>query len=152
MNQIKRKRKYLRFFVDRLRNVDTFFVQQSNVLIFPFTHRKEILARILGFISLVSNLPSFFCFLWFFTMLSYQNDHSDKRVCYDIETPCDYWHEYQTTIWGHKAMQLCNYDQPYWRLYLSPWKNITKHRWKKNSHSKALGRSKCTFQRYTTLP
>lgn len=141
MNQIKRKRKYLRFFVVRLKNVDTFEYSNQTCSLFRL-HIEKILARILGFISLVSDLPSFFFFYGFSLGLSYQNDHSDKRVCYDIETPCDYWYEYQTTIWGHKAMQLCNYNQPHWRLYLSPWKSITKHRWKKNPHSKTLGRSK----------
>lgn len=43
------------------------------------------------------------------------SDHSDKQVCYDIETPCDYttamnneqWTNIQTTICGHK--KICSY-------------------------------------------
>lgn len=143
MNQIKRKRKYLRFFVVRLRNVDTFEYSNQTCSLFRLNIEKKKFSH--GFWGSFLSVRIYhlsFSFYGFSLVLSYQNDHSDKRVCYDIETPCDYWHEYQTTIWGHKAMQLCNYNQPHWRLYLSPWKNITKHRWKKNPYSKALGRSK----------
>lgn len=80
-------------------------------------------------------------------MFSYQNDHSDKQVCYDIETPCDYCHGIYKllSVLGGGYMQLCNYMFEASELTILPPFTLTNERrkeWTRTTTKKHRGKDR----------